>query len=100
MKASCDAEGVAEYGGLRNVERSAWDSLQQPILTDSGASTSVLPLKCCTRMRTEYFIRCRVQNIIVDELSTCSRNAIRVGMLELLTLTNGLEDDDASVTLS
>ena len=40
-------------GSLNNLEKTVWESLPQPIIIDSGASTSVLPLSWCAHVQTK-----------------------------------------------
>ena len=52
VRTGCD-DGV-EYGSgtVNHVEKDTWEPLPQPIIIDSGASTSVMPLKWCSHVRT------------------------------------------------
>lgn len=55
VKSGYEDQDGFEYsdGTLSNLEKNVWESRPQPILIDSGASTSVLPLKWCTHVRTK-----------------------------------------------
>lgn len=45
-------EGGVNNGMLDHIKKDVWESLPHPIIIDSGASTSVLPLKWCAHVRT------------------------------------------------
>ena len=53
VRTGSEDDGVEYEGGtVNNVEKNAWEPLPQPIIIDSGASTSVMPLKWCAHVRT------------------------------------------------
>ena len=47
-----DGDQGVSNGMLDNVKKDVWESLPHPIIIDSGASTSVLPLSWCAHVQT------------------------------------------------
>ena len=56
MRSGCDRDGAVDYEGcegiVNNIAKEKWEALPHPIIIDSGATTSVLPMNRCSHVET------------------------------------------------